>query len=81
MSKKLKIPKGTTGYGYVGVWDDGEIGWFMPDFIDNQNGRRYPSEPNDQIGLYDKEHRTFLCEITVTPVTDKCGRPVTRIVK
>lgn len=82
MSKKLELPKPTTGYGYVGVWSDGSIGWFMPRHIDSRYARNYPSSPAPDMPRYaGKRERAFLCKITVTPVTDKRGRPVTRIIK
>lgn len=27
MTKKIKVPKASIGYGYIGVWSNGSIGW------------------------------------------------------
>lgn len=84
MKKKIKIPKATKGYGYTGVWQDGGVGWHAPDHI--CGSRKRPEKPfavredNEWYGAL-KGERLFLCEITATPVIDKLGRPITKIVK
>ena len=73
---KIDQPKATRGFGYVGAWDDGCIGWFLPSHIGKWNSRQRPEPPNDHHCL--AGGRTFLCEITIRPVKDKLGRPITR---
>jgi hypothetical protein len=81
MSNKIKLPKANKGYGYVGVWagPDPKLGWFVaPHVYGGKSDRNYPSiadNPNM------KGERFFLCEITIKPLKDKKGRPITKIVK
>lgn len=75
MSNKLKLPKANKGKGYVGVitnYRGEEIGFDLPGAM--IKGIAYM--PN-----VDKGKRVFLCEITVKPLKDKKGRPITKIVK
>jgi hypothetical protein len=76
--KKVKIPKDTTGRGFVGVWRNNTAGWFMPKHLDGTSIERPESK---ELQLYAKGERLFLCEITVTPILDSLGRPITKIVK
>ena len=80
MTKKLTLPDSTEGYGYVGTWHDGILGWCLPDALSEFDTRREPAK-NDEKGWQIPGDRSFLCRITITPVTDKRGRPVTRIAK
>lgn len=73
----------TKGFGFAGVWSDGTLGWFMPDHISN-GGRNYVGSPNERAQEFvnkDGGDRFFLCKITVTPVVNVKGRPITKIVK
>jgi len=85
MAKKIKVPKKTTGYGYVGSWkpgsgDDPSVGWFMPKFLCDQDvSRKYPDQP-DVNNPYLAGERLFLCKITAVPVLDKKGRPITKLI-
>lgn len=83
MTKRLKKPKKTVGYGYSGMWHDGQSGWFLPLFIHPRDIRRNPSPPNSRLSTYqfDENRTTYLCKITVEPVLDKLGRPITKRVK
>jgi hypothetical protein len=82
MNKKLKIPKGIKAYGYTGVWSSNQVGWFAPRHIGGS--RKYPDSPNIDKDNPDYEYlqgqRLFLCEITVIPILDKLGSPITKIV-
>ena len=84
MTAKLPIPKATTGKGYVGVFRNGPVGWFLPEHL---CGHRTAEPPNPKISQYYSRaeepdgHRTYLCRITIEPLTDKLGRPITRRVK
>ena len=82
MSRRVKIPRKTAGYGYVGMWGDGSIGYLLCDFLSGF-GRKYPDPPSHQWNsLLDdgSKERVFLCRIKVTPMRDKLGRPLTRII-
>lgn len=86
MAKKIQIPKGNIGYGYVGVWwsedPPGELGWMAPQFISGPASRRSPdTASSEDLRKYAKGERLFLCKITCTPIKDKKGRPITKIVK
>ena len=79
---KLKTPKPRTGYGYVGTWNDGSIGWMVTDFISGAYDKRCPDDAFRDDGCH--EHmlgqRLFLCEIRLVPIKDKRGRPITKII-
>lgn len=79
MKDKLKIPKDNTGRGFVGIWRDNRAGWLMPKHLTGDRAI-------DQADIFEaqpfiKGERLFLCEITVTPILDSLGRPITKIVK
>lgn len=81
--KKLRVPKSTIGFGYVGAWDRGEtIGWYLPTHLHRHNKRRMPSVENPSIHQSIRVPcRVFLCRISITPVLDKRGRPRTRVIR
>lgn len=82
-TKKVGIPKAITGYGYAGQWIDGKIGWFAPKHVSGA-GRKYAEPPNELAEEYIRDGETdrfFLCKIAITPMTDKNGRPITKILK
>ena len=78
MSRKIKVPSMNKGFGWVGQWSDGGIGWNCPKFV------TYFSNSEPALGFvkhpYDKKghSRYFLCRIIIEPVVDKKGRPITR---
>ena len=82
MKKRRKTTLPTTTRGYVGLWRDGSVGWFMCEFVSANarmpSGRlRYPAEPPRRDPNASGE-TAVLCEITVRPVRRKDGRLVTR---
>lgn len=79
MSEKIKLPAKTKGKGYVGTWKTDELGWWMPQHV-HPHSVGSPNTEGIQKGYLDEE-RVFLCEITIKPLTDKKGRPITRIIK
>ena len=87
MSKRIEVPLWESGFGYVGQWCDGRIGWFLPEHLSPARKATYPDPPNDHaVGIIkaspsNRMERFYLCQITATPVLDKRGRPITRIVR
>ena len=80
MSKKLTMPKPVKGYGYSGVWSfQNQVGWSVAQFVNGAMDRKYPSLPAIHSTLVGQ--RLFLCEITIKPLKDKKGRPITKIMK
>lgn len=69
------------GYGYVGRWNDGSIGWFLPNHC---SGGRRNCDGISQFALENgiAKGETFaLCRITVEVVHDKRGREIRRVVR
>ena len=69
-STKIK----TVGYGYVGKWKAGSLGWFLPNHLEGVNYVNEPPNPNENF----KKEKAYLCKITVEQVFDKLGRPIVR---
>ena len=65
----------STGYGYVGKWRDGTLGWFMPKHLDGY-GNMKPNPEDWNIG-----ETGYLCKITIKLMKDKLGRNITRKVR
>lgn len=67
----------TISYGYVGRWNDGTLGWFLPDHA--SGNVRFVNQPSER-GLRNssKDDRFVLCRITIEQVFAKSGRPITR---
>lgn len=66
----------TRGYGFVGRWHDGTLGWAMPRHIASVGPHEPPPcEPWTQGETF------VLCEITVRQVFDAKGRPIARKVR
>lgn len=78
MSNKIKIPKANKGKGYVGTWSNNVLGWHVPNHL---QGGRATEKPSRFAKQFAQGGRFFLCEITIKPVLDKKGRPITKIVK
>ena len=79
---KTKTPKHTKAYGFVGVWSDNSIGWSMPQYLHNYDTRHNPSKYlKDANPSFLDDDRLYLCEVTIKPVLDKLGRPITRLAK
>lgn len=60
----------TVGYGYVGRWIHGHLGWSMPRWLTGTTGELERPEPTD----WNTGERHVLCRITVEVVTDERGR-------
>ena len=67
MSKRSKTK--TVGYGWVGKWRDGTLGWIMPRHV-NGLSLRVPEYPAD-INFVSDEDQFTLCKITVEEVPGK----------
>ena len=79
---KTKTPKSTKAYGFVGVWDDNSIGWSMPQYFHKYDSRHNPSVMSPSAApCFDDSDRLYLCEVTIKPILDKLGRPITRLAK
>ena len=79
---KIKTPKSTKAYGFVGVWDDNSIGWSMPQYLHKHDTRHNPSSyRKDTSPCFLNYDRLYLCEVTIKPILDKLGRPITRLAK
>lgn len=63
----------TVGYGYVGEWASGELGWFLPRHIHFRDTPRHPSTPfatfSSALGC-----RGVFCKITIEEVPGRKGR-------
>ena len=82
MTKKINIPTATTGDGYSGQWCDGKIGWFVSPHVSGSIDKKYPvTNCNDYSKKYLAGERSFLCKITIVPLVDKKGRPITKLTK
>jgi hypothetical protein len=75
MSKRIEVPKTVTGRAFVGLWIDSHLGWSMPNI--HPGGAISPTGnwwENARPGA-----RAYRCQITITPLLDKRGRPITRV--
>lgn len=75
--RKKKSRTRTVGYGYVGRWMDGTLGWAMPEHLDSY-GRRHTNKPDRKVKRYMRDEPVYLCKITVQVVKDKRGREIIR---
>lgn len=73
----------TVGYGFVGEWCDGKLGWFMPAHVRSvpksgfRKGQIEPPASNPNC----KGTKAYLCKITIEEVHAKDGRRIVRIFK
>jgi hypothetical protein len=63
---KKKDQNRVSGYGYVGRWKDGSLGWCMPTHLYDANSRRYPNMPIPTP--WNEGTLSQLCKITVEVV-------------
>lgn len=76
MSTHKKSTTTTRGFGFVGRWNDGRLGWSMPHVLSG-NPRRFPDSPEAERS-WARHAPHYLCEITVRLIKDKRGRPIVR---
>lgn len=67
MSKKRK----TVGYGYVGEWHNGKLGWFLPKHLSEGQ----TSRPTETFSTMRGESGVF-CKITIEEVPNRRRRKV-----
>lgn len=78
MSKRIGIPKSAHGFGYVGTWRNGKLGWCGVSHVTGWS-RRTPDGPSEAWEKYALPGDVaYLCRVTVTPVRDRLGRPITK---
>ena len=76
----IEIPEIEISNGWVGQFVDGSLGWNMP-------GHLAPWSPNNphkgfiRVATWRDKQRYFLCRITIDPILDSMGRPITRLGK
>lgn len=68
------------GFGFVGRWCDGTLGWVLPSHL-NGNGRRCPDRIQGRYSSFSVGERSYLCKITIRQVLDSRGRPIVRRIK
>lgn len=73
----MKTPRKTVGYGYVGVWRDGDLGWVLPWCVTGKSDARNPTYPSENHFVSD-EDVFYKCRITVELVKGKNGKPIRR---
>ena len=67
----MKKVKKSVGYGYVGTWNDGTLGWNLPTFVCNLP-ERYIEYPDLRGKHWIGAHDVFVkCKITIEPVISK----------
>lgn len=71
MSKKRK----TVAYGYVGEWNDGTLGWFLPKHLDSGHTLKNPRRPTATFPHCIGE-KGILCKITIEEVPNRRRRKV-----
>lgn len=85
MSKRIEIPEALVVFGYVGPWATGGLAWCIPQCLHLGHTLDHPAPPGPAIEEYaamaGRAERAFLCRITIEPVIDRKGRPITRIVR
>jgi hypothetical protein len=69
----------TIGYGFVGRWYNGSVGWCMPRHLSQSSVRGRSEPPSDVFDENAKDGDcAVLCKITVEVVHDKLGREIRR---
>jgi hypothetical protein len=76
----VKIPKAIKSKAWVGVWKDGHVGWHGVNHISHYANDTASIPPRLLANPMAKGQRVYLCDVTITPRTDKLGRPITRII-
>jgi hypothetical protein len=82
-TKKIYTPQKRIGKGYVGLYISNELGWCLPDHLRPEGMISGPTERVKEGIDYVRGNgeRMFLCKITIEPIKDKKGRPITKIVR
>jgi hypothetical protein len=88
LAAKVRKQRRRIGYGYVGAWQDGTLGWCLPLHLDTSSRDKPPrwlrKSPNKCAPHPDWSNigePSYLCEITIKLILDKRGRPIVRRIK
>jgi hypothetical protein len=65
---KYRDKNKVVGYGYVGEWCDGTLGWFLPRHMSGGNRKR-PEPPQAHPNWSNVGEPSYLCKITIERVT------------
>lgn len=74
MSKNMKKE---VGYGYVGLWSDGTLGWCLPEHLSPYI--KYPQKITAEdwnVGEW-----SYKCKITIEPIKNEKGKITRRKIK
>lgn len=79
----MRATETVVGYGYVGEWSDGTIGWWLPRHVSGYAGQTEPPNEDSIIhsGTADAGDPFYLCRITVERLARSDGRAVTRRIR
>jgi hypothetical protein len=64
------------GYGYVGVWADGTLGWCLPDHLHSSNSVRRNQRCAPHPEWSNIGEPSYLCKITIQRVPNKRMRRI-----
>lgn len=82
MSKRITFPTRTECYAYTGLSLLGHLGHWGIRNAHPAYTRRFPADAPD---LWEQTanpgDRAYLCRVTLTPILDRKGRPITRVHK
>lgn len=83
MKRKYKQQQKSVGYGYVGEWSDGKLGWFLPTHMSgNQTKTRFNADPATRHpGWSNIGETSYLCRITIVRLKNSKGKFIVRKVK
>jgi hypothetical protein len=62
-------PRKTVGYGYVGEWRSGNLGWFLPQHLEHNPSRKFPAN-RPPVFPWNRNATGVLCRITIEEVLD-----------
>lgn len=61
------------GYGYVGEWNDGSLGWFLPRHLSHRNKKNSPEQPHETFYTMVGEYGVK-CKITIEEIPNQRRR-------
>jgi len=78
MKKRKRVPRAVKGRGFVGCYHDGSLGWHVPGFVAAETGGRCMFGMGQRVMPRFADKMFYLCRISLTPLRDSLGRPITR---